>query len=119
VRSRSLAARVVSMVLYMKVGNSDAWKVGDVLITQVQAKPIIVKPLAKGQITIPAVFREALGIDADTLLSVSLVADHLEILPLRQGQDALRRYTDEEVSRFLEEDKLDPKLAQEVRDLLG
>jgi hypothetical protein len=31
----------------------------------------------------------------------------------------LRRYTDEEVSRFLEEDKLDPKLAQEVRDLLG
>ena len=88
-------------------------------MTQVQAKPIIVKPLAKGQITIPAVFRAALNIDADTLLSVSLVDDHLEILPLRHGREALRRYTDDEVSRFLEEDKLDPKVAQEVRDLLG
>ena len=87
-------------------------------MTQVQVKPRIVKSLAKGQITIPAVFREALGIDADTLLSVSLVDDHLEILPLRHGHEALRRYTEQEVSRFVDEDKLDPRVAQKVRDLL-
>ena len=88
-------------------------------MTQARAKQRIVKPLAKGQITIPAVFRTALGIDADTLLSVSLVGDHLEVIPLQYGQEALRRYTDDEVSRFVEEDKLDPKVAKKVRDLLG
>ena len=87
-------------------------------MTQAHARRKIVKPLAKGQITIPAEFREILGIDTDTLLSVSVIDDHLEILPLRQEQDALRRYTEDEVSRFVEEDKLDPKVAQKVRDLL-
>jgi hypothetical protein len=62
--------------------------------------------------------REALGIDAETLLSISLVDDHLELSPLRQGQERLRRYTEEDISRFLEEDKLDPKTAQRVRELL-
>ena len=87
-------------------------------MAQAQAKRRIVKPQAKGQIMIPAVFRAALGIDADTLLSVSLVDDHLEILPLRHGQQTLRRYTEEEVSRSEEEDKLDPEIAQKVRKLL-
>lgn len=79
----------------------------------------VVKPLAKGQITIPAEFREALGIGAETLLSVSLFEDRLEIRPLPQGEEALRRYTEEEIARFLEEDKLDPETAMRVRGLLG
>ncbi len=86
----------------------------------VQAKPRrkVVKVLAKGQITIPNEFREALGIDAETLLSVSLVEDHLEVTPLRQGEDILRRYAEEEISRFLEEDKLDQETVRRVREIL-
>ena len=85
-----------------------------------QAKPRrkVVKALAKGQITIPSEFRAALGIDAETLLSITLVEDHLEVTPLRPGEEALRRYTEEEIARFLEEDKLDEETARRVRELL-
>ena len=87
-------------------------------MTQTKARRKVVKALAKGQITIPSEFRQALGIDAETLLSVSLVGDHLEIAPLHPGEEALRRYTEEDITRFLEEDKLDQETARRVRDLL-
>lgn len=78
----------------------------------------VVKTLAKGQITIPNEFREALGISVETLLDVALVGDHLEITPLDGGQGKLRRYTDVDIDRFLEEDKLEPAVAKRVRDML-
>ncbi len=86
----------------------------------VQAKPRrkVIKALAKGQITIPNEFRKALGIDAETLLSITLVEDHLEVTPLRLREDALRRYTEEDIARFLEEDKLDEETARRVRELV-
>ena len=87
-------------------------------MTPVKARRKVVKVLPKGQITIPVEFRDALDIAAETLLSISLVGDHLEVTPLRQGEETLRRYTEEEVSRFVEEDKLDPQTAQRVRELL-
>lgn len=87
-------------------------------MTQTRVRRKIVKPLAKGQITIPAEFRQTLGIGAETLLSISLVGEHLEINPLRQDEEVLRRYTEEEVARFVEEDKLEPQVAQRVRELL-
>jgi AbrB family looped-hinge helix DNA binding protein len=86
-------------------------------MTQVKQRRRVVKALPKGQVTIPKEFREVLGIDAETLLSISLMEDHLEITPLRPGQE-LRRYTEEEIDRFLKEDKLDEKTARRVRDLL-
>lgn len=42
----------------------------------------IVKPLRSGQITIPADFRERLGINSDTLLQVSLMQGELRIKPV-------------------------------------
>lgn len=78
----------------------------------------IVKALPKGQVTIPREFREALGIQADTLLDISLAGDHLEIRPLRQAGPAFRRYSDEDIARFLDEDKLDEETAARVHDLL-
>jgi AbrB family looped-hinge helix DNA binding protein len=77
-----------------------------------------VKALAKGQITIPNEFRTALGIDGETLLDVALVGDHLEIKPLRRGGESLRRYSDDDIARFLEEDRLDEETARRVRELL-
>ena len=87
-------------------------------MTQGKSRRKAVKALANGQVTIPSEFREALGIDAETLLSVSLVGDNLEVTPLRQADESLRRYTEEDISRFLEEDKLDEEAAQRVRELL-
>lgn len=78
----------------------------------------IVRPLAKGQVTIPIAFRQALGIDVDTLLDISLVDDHLEIVPLQPDLAQVRRYADEEIDAFLEEDKLDAETVRRVRDLL-
>ena len=65
-----------------------------------------------------ASLQKALGIDAETLLSITLVEDHLEVTPLRQSEDALRRYTEEDIARFLEEDKLDEETARRVRELV-
>ncbi len=87
-------------------------------MTAADVRRKVVKSLAKGQVTIPAEFREALGIEPDTLLDVSLVGDHLELIPLRQGEDVLRRYTEEEVSRFTDEDKLNPEVRKRVHKLL-
>lgn len=43
----------------------------------------LVKPLRSGQITIPAHFREKLGLDSDTLLQMSLVEGELRMKPIR------------------------------------
>jgi len=43
----------------------------------------IVKPLRSGQITIPAAFREKLGISADTLLQMRLIEGELRIKPVQ------------------------------------
>ena len=78
----------------------------------------VVRTLPRGQITIPSEFREALGIGPETLLGVELVGDHLEIAPLGDTGDKLRRYTDDDIARFLEGDKLDAVTARRVRTLV-
>ncbi len=87
-------------------------------MAQVKTRRKVVKALAKGQVTIPGEFRKALGIGDDTLLNISLVDDHLEIAPLRQRDESLRRYTDDDIDRFLAEDKLDKETVRRVRKLL-
>ena len=88
-----------------------------------EAKPIskLVRPLAKGQITLPIEFRRRLGIDEKTILSVSLKGTTIEILPLRPvpQETALREYGDDEIKRFLKEDRLDSQTAKKVRRALG
>ncbi len=46
----------------------------------------IIKTLRSGQITIPADFREKLGIDSDTLLQISLMQGELRIKPVRVSE---------------------------------
>ena len=53
-------------------------------MTLAKSRRKVVKALAKGQITIPTEFRRALGIEAETLLSISLVEDHLEGVPIEE-----------------------------------
>src|SRR3989338_2050297 len=48
----------------------------------------LVKPLRSGQITIPASYREKLGINDDTYLQIQLVEGELRIKPVRISQKA-------------------------------
>ena len=88
-----------------------------------QAKSLnkLVRPLPKGQITLPIEFRRRLNIDDKTILSLSLKGSKIEILPLRPlpQKETIRKYSDDEIKRFLKEDRLDPKTAAKIRRLLG
>jgi AbrB family looped-hinge helix DNA binding protein len=42
----------------------------------------IVRPLRRGQLTIPAEFRRRLGISDDTLLQLTLHGDNIEVTPV-------------------------------------
>jgi len=81
----------------------------------------LVKPLSRGQITIPIEFRRKLGIEANTVLNLTLKGNKIEITPavVREvGEEELREYTDEEISQFLQEDKIDQQTARAVKRLL-
>ena len=81
----------------------------------------LVKPYAKGQITIPADFRKRLGIDENSILEIRLKGTKLEISPLKvvDEERLLREYDTETLEAFLEEDKIDATTAAKVRQLLG
>lgn len=81
----------------------------------------LVRPLPKGQITLPVEFRRQLKIDQDTILSLTLKGGKIEIVPLRPvpPEEALREYSAEELDQFLAEDRLDAATAARVRRLLG
>jgi AbrB family looped-hinge helix DNA binding protein len=81
----------------------------------------LVKPLSRGQITIPIEFRRKLGIEANTVLNLTLKGNKIEITPVvvrEVGEKELREYTDEEISQFLQEDKIDQQTARAVKRLL-
>ena len=81
----------------------------------------IVRPQAKGQITIPADFRQRLGIDQGTFLQLTLRGSTIEVSPVRLAKEgaALRDFNRKELDAFLEEDKIDAKTAARVRRLLS
>jgi AbrB family looped-hinge helix DNA binding protein len=90
-------------------------------MTQDKSLTKLVRPLPKGQITLPVEFRRRLGINSETILSLTLKGNTIEIVPLRTipQQETLREYQDDEIERFLREDQLDPDTAAKVRRLLG
>ena len=82
----------------------------------------LVRPLSRGQITIPVEFRKKLGIDTNTILSLALRGNKIEITPaiVREvDEEELREYTDEEISQFLRDDKIDRETASTVKRLLA
>lgn len=48
----------------------------------------IIKPLRSGQITIPASFRQRLGINTDSLLQISLQEGELHIKPVKVADES-------------------------------
>src|SRR5262245_25161389 len=99
----------------------DKWISGILTIMKKTSSARLVRPLAKGQITLPVEFRRQLDIDSNTILRVSLKGDRIEIVPLRpvpRDQD-LRDYSADEIEGFLKDDKISRDVATRVRRLLG
>jgi AbrB family looped-hinge helix DNA binding protein len=81
----------------------------------------VVRLRPRGQLTIPSELRRRLKIDADSFLQLTVKEGKIEIRPLRltaEEEVPLREYSDEEIQRFLEEDRLDPETLAKVRKLL-
>lgn len=58
-------------------------------MTDMQRAIKLIKPRRNGQITIPVVFRKALGLDEnDTMLQATLAEGELHLRPIRSGNDA-------------------------------
>ena len=81
----------------------------------------IVKPLSRGQITIPIEFRKKLGIGTNTILNLVLKENKIEITPVMArefNEEEVREYTEKEISQFLKDDKIDKDTARTVKKLL-
>jgi len=89
-------------------------------MSQAKSRTKLVKPLPKGQITLPIEFRRRLKIADKTILSITLKGSKIEILPLRPvpREENMREYNQDEIDAFLKEDRLDSKTAGKIRRLL-
>lgn len=85
-------------------------------------KPLtrLIRPLPKGQITIPIDFRRKLGIGEDTILRGTLKKGKIELSPIQPVEDRkqLREYSDSQIRQFLKDDRIDSRTANKVRRLL-
>ncbi len=80
----------------------------------------IIKPLAKGQITIPASFRKKLNIQEDTLFRAEVKENGILLTPLRLGWEEkyIREFSDEEMTLWLKGDKVDKATLKKLQQLL-
>lgn len=80
----------------------------------------VIKPLAKGQVTIPVSFRKALKIKENTLFTAELKSDGIFLKPLRMDwtEKYIRDFTDEEIEEWLREDVLDTKTRNKIKKYL-
>lgn len=78
---------------------------------------VIIKPLAKGQVTIPASFRRELGIKENTLFQAELKEDGVFLKPISLDwkEKYIRQFSDEEIKEWFNEDKLDKKTLQKLK----
>lgn len=78
---------------------------------------VIIKPLAKGQITIPISFRKQLGIKDNTLFQAELKEEGIFLKPvsLDWKENYIRQFSDEEIKQWLEDDKLDEKTLRTLK----
>lgn len=77
----------------------------------------IIKSLSKGQITIPASFRQALGIKGKTFFQAEIKDEGVFLKPLQTDWEEkyIRDFTDEEINEWLEEDKLNRRTLKKLK----
>ena len=81
----------------------------------------IIKPLAKGQITIPVSFRQALKINEQTLFQAQLKDDGIFLTPVNLDwkEKYIREFSEEEIKQWIKDDKLDKKTLKKIKKYLG
>ncbi len=81
---------------------------------------IVMKQAARGQVTVPAAFRKALGITQSTLYKAVLRGESIVLTPflVEPKRTLLRRFSKRDIVGFLAEDKLDRATARKVTRLL-
>ncbi len=73
----------------------------------------------RGTVTIPKKLREKAGIKKQTALTTWYENGKIIFEPIVSDPYSIREYTDEEIAQFLEDDKLDPKLAKKLDKKFG
>ncbi|MDP4008744.1 MAG: AbrB/MazE/SpoVT family DNA-binding domain-containing protein [Candidatus Peregrinibacteria bacterium] len=72
----------------------------------------VVRPQSKGMVTIPKEYREALGIDEDSLLEVQLIDNGVQFIKVTYTSEpapgeVVELFSDKEISEWKRNDKLD------------
>ncbi len=77
-----------------------------------------VQPQKKGMVTIPREYREILGIDESTILTVKIYKEGVFFKKIEKEDDQIEIYSKKRIQDFLEEDKIDAKTAKKLEKLL-
>ena len=78
----------------------------------------IVKTQEKGMITIPVEYRRKLDIQPNALMEARIVDNGILFTKLSGTDSATSIYSDEDISQWLEDDKLTPEAAAKIKKLL-
>ncbi|MBI5753547.1 AbrB/MazE/SpoVT family DNA-binding domain-containing protein [Candidatus Peregrinibacteria bacterium] len=78
----------------------------------------IVRPQAKGMITIPVEFREKLAIDENSLLEASMMDNGVMFTKINYNKQEPEVYSDKQIKKWLKKDTLDLKTAKKLKILL-
>jgi bifunctional DNA-binding transcriptional regulator/antitoxin component of YhaV-PrlF toxin-antitoxin module len=78
---------------------------------------VIIKPLAKGQITIPALFRRQLGVSTDTLFQAQLTKEGIFLKPISLDwrEKYIRQFSKNDMQDWVETDMLDKKTLSKIK----
>ena len=82
-----------------------------------QTQEKMVRTQEKGLVTIPIEFRERLGIEKNSLLQAKLTKDGVLFVKVTTKVEKL--YSDEDIKKWMQEDRLDGKTLKKLDQLLG
>lgn len=76
-----------------------------------------IKPLAKGQITIPLAFRELLRINENTLFKAEIRGKAIYLEPFEVDWEGkyIRDFSDSDLKEFMTRDKLNKKTLKKIK----
>lgn len=81
---------------------------------------IIIVTSPRGTVTIPKKFRDAAGLSKQAVLTAFYQNGKFIFEPMTSTPTyPVREYSDAEIAQFLEDDKLDPKLAKKLDKKFG
>ncbi len=78
----------------------------------------VVKTQSKGMVTIPAEYRQKLGITENSLMEAKLIDNGVVFIRLNYKPDMTDVYSDEEIKGWVKDDKIDAKTAKKLEKLL-